>query len=192
MMSSMSVIFHRNVIPMVLVAALSWTGEARASVCANAELTPAVLPGHQTVSDGCVGFGTSIVALSNPQVLFLCEDSREVARFSYSGGSKGFGKRREGDLRTPLGSYPLGLPRASQIYGTFVPVGYPTSHQIRAGFTGSHIGIHGPYRRARCAGIVNVTTNWTQGCLAVATDEFIQQISEWLLRTPHGATLHIL
>jgi hypothetical protein len=192
MMSSLSMIFHRNVIPVVLVAGLSWTCGARASVCANAELTPAVLPGHQTVADVCASFGTSIVALSNPQVLFLCEESREVARFSYSAGSRGFGKRREGDLRTPLGSYPLGLPRASQVYGTFVPVGYPTSDQVRAGFTGSHVGIHGPDRRERCAGIVNVTRNWTRGCLAVATDEFIVQISKWLLRNPHAATLHIL
>ena len=59
---------------------------------------------------------------------------------------------------------------------------YPTPAQARAGFTGSAIGIHGPPRGlpgvARLQALV--ATDWTAGCIAVATDGDIEAIVRWL------------
>src|SRR4051812_49740628 len=96
--------------------------------------------------DACRGLGAAVVVRTSEHALLLCEGDAQHARYSVSLGAGGVGKRREGDERTPLGAYALGAPRASKSYGTFVPVGYPTTEQSRLGFTGGAIGIHGPPR----------------------------------------------
>lgn len=141
--------------------------------------------------DVCQGRGTSIVAFGDSQVLFLCKNGHEVDNFDFSMGRGGTGKTREGDLKTPLGTYPLGRPRSSDRFGTFIPVGYPTAAQKAKGYSGSDVGIHGPDRRFRCAGFLNVSINWTQGCMAVADDTFIERIASFVKQNP-GLNLHII
>lgn len=145
--------------------------------------------------DPCENRGTSLVALTDIQVLFLCENGRSVANYDLSLGSKGLDKRIQGDRKTPLGSYPLTPARRSAQYGLFMHVGYPTPQQRTQGYTGSDIGIHGPDRWFRCAGFLNVAFNWTAGCLAVSSDLYMQEIAEFV-RTRHQARrplmLHIL
>ncbi len=145
--------------------------------------------------DPCQNRGTSLVALTDIQVLFLCENGRSVANYDLSLGSKGLDKRVQGDRKTPLGSYPLTPARRSAQYGLFMHVGYPTAQQRSQGYTGSDIGIHGPDRWFRCAGFLNVAFNWTAGCLAVSSDLYMQEVAEFV-RTRHQARrplmLHIL
>lgn len=76
-------------------------------------------------------------------------------------------------------------------FGLFVPVNYPTPEQQAQGFSGSDVGIHGPERLFACRGRLNVLVNWTQGCLAVADDHFIAEISDFVKAHPQ-APLHIL
>jgi L,D-transpeptidase catalytic domain len=63
-----------------------------------------------------------------------------------------------------------------------VPVGYPTEAQQRAGFSGGAIGIHGPPRGFETAMrlLALVETEWTAGCIAVATDDEIERIVAWI------------
>lgn len=134
--------------------------------------------------DPCTGKGTAIVALTSTDVLHTCLDSKTIERYDISIGRGGVGKTKEGDLKTPLGVYSLGTPKTSDRFGIFIPVGYPTRDQRAKGFTGSDVGIHGPDRRFACAGVLNVSINWTQGCLAVADDRFIVAISQFVKMHP--------
>lgn len=135
---------------------------------------------HLPSQNVCEGYGTSLVALADINVLYLCKNNLAVANYDLSLGLFGIGKTKEGDWRTPIGSYSLAMPRPSDKFGTFMEIGYPTKEQRAKGFTGGDVGIHGPKRMLRCAGFLNVVVDWTQGCLAVASDSFIKEIARFV------------
>jgi L,D-peptidoglycan transpeptidase YkuD (ErfK/YbiS/YcfS/YnhG family) len=132
--------------------------------------------------DVCRSDETAVVVDTRAHLLHLCAGGAVERSFTVSLGTNGVGKQHQGDNRTPLGSYPLGPPRASQSFHVFVPVGYPTRAQARLGFTGSAIGIHGPPRDV--GGLAQlammVRSDWTAGCIAVATDEEIDAVAAWI------------
>ncbi len=124
------------------------------------------------------------------RVMTVCEDGRSREVLSVRLGREGIDKTREGDQRTPTGRYPLGAPVASRDFGTFVPIRYPTVAQVRAGYTGSAVGVHGPARRVRWLGrLVNVFDT-TDGCVGLATDEETTAVATWVRLHP-GATIVI-
>lgn len=116
--------------------------------------------------------------------LWLCDGTEEPRKFPVAIGSGGIGKQREGDGRSPVGTYPLGEPRPSAKFGTFIPVGYPTAEERRAGLTGSDIGIHGPPRSLFLLGIFSTWVDWTAGCVAVSSQKEIQEIASWVKKQP--------
>lgn len=128
----------------------------------------------------CAGFDTELVVHTGTQTLFLCKNGEAVANFDVSFGEGGFDKRRRGDQKTPLGVYELSAPYPSEKFGTFIPIGYPTPAQEKAGYTGDMVGVHGPGRFARCWGFWNVVGNWTDGCVAVASDRMIKEIARFV------------
>ncbi len=141
--------------------------------------TMALAPGS-----GCRDRGTLVVVDTGRRTLTLCAGSEPVASHPVALGWEGTGKRRRGDGKTPLGRYSLGVPRPSRKYGTFIPVDYPTPEQRRQGYTGSAIGLHGPPRSSRDAGLANVADDWTLGCVAVADDATIKAIAAWVRAHP--------
>jgi hypothetical protein len=144
----------------------------------SAPTTPRPRPTQGT----CRTNETAVVVDTTGHRLYLCERGAVEGSFAVALGANGVDTRRTGDNRTPLGIYPLGTPRASANYHRFVPVAYPTPAQARAGFTGSAIGIHGPPRGlegpARLLALV--ATDWTAGCIAVATNDDIEAVVRWL------------
>jgi murein L,D-transpeptidase YafK len=114
--------------------------------------------------------------------MYLCNAGKAEGAFTVALGTKGVGKQREGDYKTPLGHYGLGPPRASKNFHIFVPVGYPTPAQARMGFTGGAIGIHGPPRGYSTLAelALLVAQDWTAGCIAVATDAEIETVAAWV------------
>jgi hypothetical protein len=141
--------------------------------------------------DPCMGRGTSLVALGTSGVLYLCENGKTAESYDIAIGRGGLGKAKAGDNKTPLGTYSLSQPQVSERFGLFIPVGYPTRAQAANGLTGSDIGIHGPDRIFACAGALNVSVNWTAGCLAVADDRFIIAVSNFV-KAHKPVQLHIL
>jgi hypothetical protein len=139
--------------------------------------------------DPCRGRGTLLLVDSAAHRLSVCRDSTALACYPVALGRGGIGKRVQGDAKTPLGAYPLGAPRPSAHFGTFIPVGYPTAEQRRRGFTGSAIGLHGPPRATRDLGSVNVSADWTLGCIAVADDASIGAIASWVRANPRAPIL---
>ena len=143
---------------------------AACSACFGEPVSPA----------SCRGEGTGILVETAEHRLVLCENDTVTGQFAVALGRGGTGKTREGDRKTPLGDYPLGPPRASASFGTFIPIGYPTREQARAGLTGSAVGIHGPRREAGFLGRFGTSVDWTLGCIAVASDEEIETIARWV------------
>ncbi len=148
----------------------------------TATAPPAPRPQQTQPSGICRAAETAVVVDTTAHRLYLCERGVMEASFAVALGASGVDKRRAGDNRTPLGIYPLGTPRASASFHRFVPVAYPTPAQVRAGFTGNAIGIHGPPRglegTARLQSLV--ATDWTAGCIAVATNDDIEVVVRWL------------
>jgi murein L,D-transpeptidase YafK len=131
----------------------------------------------------CAQAGSAVLVETGAHRLSLCQDGRVTESFRVALGTGGVGKTREGDAKVPLGAYPLGAPRASAQFGTFILVGYPTRAQRRAGFTGGAVGVHGPTRGARFrSSSSNTDSDWTLGCIAVGSDAEIERIAAWVLQ----------
>jgi hypothetical protein len=140
--------------------------------------------------DLCENKGTALVYSISDGALFICDKSEIRGGYYSAAGSSGFGKTTEGDRKTPVGKYSLGEPRASDEFGIFIPVGYPNASDLKKGRTGGDVGIHGPKRFMACAGALNVAMNWTAGCMAVASDQQILEIAEWVQKNP-SANIYI-
>ncbi len=128
--------------------------------------------------------------------LHLCEGGRAVTTYPVTLGSGGVDKRRQGDKRTPRGTYRLGQPRGSKKYHRFIHVGYPTKAQRQQGYTGSAIGVHGPPRGAVWVGRIGLSRlltlfDVTDGCIAVGTDEEIEEI-ERFVRAKKVVRIHLI
>lgn len=128
----------------------------------------------------CPEQGDVIAVLSSKRELWLCQGGSAVAMFRVALGRGGLDKHREGDGRTPSGTYAVGAPRPSTLYGTFIPIEYPTPEQIAQGFTGSRIGIHGPPRGMSEPEYPLTSVDWTRGCIATGLDDHIELIAEFV------------
>lgn len=134
-----------------------------------------------TAPSPCARVGAAVLVETGAHRLSLCQDGRASETFRVALGTGGVGKQREGDAKVPLGEYPLGTPRGSAQFGTFILVGYPTRAQRRAGFTGGAVGVHGPTRASRfLSSASNTDSDWTLGCIAVGSDAEIQRIAAWV------------
>jgi murein L,D-transpeptidase YafK len=129
------------------------------------------------------GGKASLIVNTGPHTLRLYEDNKVVKEFRIAIGRGGVDKHKKGDNKTPRGEYFLGTPRPSHKFGIFIPIGYPTDRQRAQGFTGSDVGIHGPYRLFKWLGRITTWFDWTQGCIAVANDDDIAEIARWVTQT---------
>ncbi len=141
-----------------------------AAVRASADVAPSPCPEK----------GDVVTVIARKRQLWLCQEGAPLAKFQVAIGRGGVDKRRRGDGRTPLGTYTLGSPRPSNLYGVFIPIDYPTPDQAASGFTGSAVGIHGPPRGQSEPEYPTTAVDWTQGCIATGLDEDIDVIAEFV------------
>jgi murein L,D-transpeptidase YafK len=134
----------------------------------------------ETSDQPCAVDGDLVVVDTRPHTLWLCSERRAVARIKVALGRGGLDKTREGDGRTPIGTYSLGVPRPSSRFITFIPIGYPTAEQSARGFTGKDVGIHGPERRVSWLGSISTWIDWTAGCVATGTDDEIASVAAFV------------
>src|ERR671919_2743636 len=153
-----------------------------------------VLLPHGAAPAGAGPCGTTreahLVVTSVERRVTLCYERREVKSFKVRLARNGPGKIRAGDARLPLGTYKLGVPRDSEKYGLFIPIGYPTARQAAAGYTGDAIGVHGPPRATRWLGSLVDSFVKTQGCVGLATDGQMRQVAAFV-RARHVRTVSI-
>jgi murein L,D-transpeptidase YafK len=122
----------------------------------------------------------SIVVDTSEHRMALCEAGKPIEELPVAIGGGGTGKVREGDRKTPIGSFALAAPRTSSKFHVFIGIGYPTSVQISQGATGGDVGIHGPSRRYGWLSGVRNWFDWTDGCIAVASDQAIDRVARWV------------
>lgn len=115
----------------------------------------------------------AIVVDASRARLYLFENSPQglqLVRDSYvSLGKLGIGKLVEGDQRTPLGSYHVGLRRdeAAERYGAAaLPLNYPNEYDRAVGRGGSSIWLHGERIGSYARGPQS-----TDGCIVLSNDE---------------------
>jgi murein L,D-transpeptidase YafK len=132
-------------------------------------------------SPPCSAEGRYVAVQTESRRLVLCDRGKPVEAYRVALGSGGVGKQKEGDGKVPLGEYALGPARPSASFHLFIPVGYPTRAQRRAGFTGGAIGIHGPARGwEKLGSAANTAVDWTLGCIALGSDEEIEAVARWV------------
>lgn len=125
-----------------------------------------------------------INVLSSKHHLNICHHGRVVKSFRVALGFKGMGKKHAGDDKTPVGLYNLSYPRKSSQFKVFIPIGYPTSKQLAAGYSGRDVGIHGPIQVARVFSWIDNLPSFTHGCVAVGNNNQIEYVANWVKANP--------
>jgi murein L,D-transpeptidase YafK len=124
-------------------------------------------------------------------LLTICKQGTIVKTFKVALGYKGVGKKHRGDDKTPIGLYGLAYPRKSNQFKVFIPILYPTSKQVAAGYTGRDVGIHGP-RQSTSWSWLNNLPNATHGCVAVGKNNYIEYVANWVRANPSAAKILII
>ncbi|MFT4058629.1 MAG: L,D-transpeptidase family protein [Legionella sp.] len=125
------------------------------------------------------------------RILNICKHGTVIKTFKVALGYKGVGKKQEGDNKTPIGLYRLAHPRKSTQFKVFIPILYPTSKQLAAGYTGRDIGIHGPTQLSSWFSWLNNLPNSTRGCIAVGKNNHIEYVANWVKDNPGAKVLII-
>ncbi|KTC81759.1 L,D-transpeptidase family protein [Legionella brunensis] len=141
--------------------------------------------------------GTATCPLSNginvhttKRILNICKHGTVIKTFKVALGYKGVGKKKAGDNKTPIGLYRLAYPRKSTQFKVFIPILYPTSKQLAAGYTGRDVGIHGPTQSSRFSWFNNLPSS-TRGCIAVGKNNYIEYVANWVKSNPGTKVLII-
>jgi murein L,D-transpeptidase YafK len=122
-----------------------------------------------------------IVVLKSERRLEAYSGRQLIRAFHVSLGKAPVGdKSREGDNRTPEGSFDIVFHKADSDYHLALQVGYPTREQIAKARVegrnpGGEIMIHGAPNGYGWVGRLHLIRDWTAGCIALTNDEI-----EWL------------
>lgn len=115
---------------------------------------------------------------TNTKNVHICVEGESIDSFKASHGSKGVGKTKKGDRKTPLGLYTIQQPRpSSSIWRTFIHIDYPTKSQKEQGYSGGSVGLHGPSQYFPFA---NNLVNYGAGCIVVSDNESIDLIANYV------------
>ena len=125
------------------------------------------------------------------QILNVCKHGAAIKTFKVALGYKGVGKKQAGDNKTPIGLYGLAHPRKSNQFKVFIPILYPTTKQLAAGYTGRDVGIHGPTQSSSLFGWLNNLPTSTRGCIAVGKNNYIEYVANWVKANPGTKVLII-
>ena len=124
----------------------------------------------------------------------LDQNAKPIKEYKIALGANPIGpKTRQGDKKTPEGSYTISGRNAASLYHRSLRISYPNkqdSAQARKhGVSpGSDIMIHGLPNGQGAIGAAHAQRDWTWGCIAV-TDEEIEEI--WNM-VPDGTRIDIL
>lgn len=124
----------------------------------------------------CPSSGPALVVETGAHRLTLCHDGEAAATYRVAIGSGGVAKHRVKWAQTPLGVFQLAAPRPSQQFHTFIPLVNPDPKR----FSAWAIGLHGPPRETKDEGDLNVGSDWTWGCIALASDALIDEVAAFV------------
>jgi len=118
-----------------------------------------------------------IVVYKHERKLVLMSQGKELKSYHVAlGGEPDGPKTRQGDHRTPEGSYVLDSRNPnSQFYKAF-HISYPNAHDVAAAkklgvSPGGDIMLHGLPKQYAWLGKAHALHDWTDGCIAVTDEE---------------------
>lgn len=149
------------------------------------------IPGTLFANNTTCPLSNGINVHTKTRVLNICKNGSVVKAFKVALGFKGVGKKKAGDNKTPIGLYGLAHPRKSSQFNVFIPILYPTSRQLAAGYSGRDVGIHGPRQTSRWTSWFGNLPYSTRGCIAVGTNSHIEYVANWLKANSHAKVLII-
>lgn len=125
-----------------------------------------------------------VIVRKSERRLSLYRDGRELRSYRISLGLNPIGhKEREGDFRTPEGRYQLTRRNARSDFFLAVQVSYPNAQDLsmarRNGWSpGGLIMIHGLPNIPKHSRERYLSSDWTDGCIAVSNEDMLEI---WLL-----------
>ena len=134
-----------------------------------------------------------VVVLKKDRALILYSHGSELKRYKVAlGGSPVGPKQRQGDSRTPEGTYTLDFRNAHSQFYKSIHISYPSetdrARARKAGVNpGGDVFVHGLPNGYGSIGAAHRFHDWTDGCIAV-TDSEIDEI--WKL-VPNGTPIEI-
>ena len=118
-----------------------------------------------------------VVVYKHDRKLILLSKGKEVNSYKIALGGVPVGpKTRQGDHRTPEGSYVLDSRNPSSHYYRAFHISYPNAKDIAAAkklgvSTGGDIMLHGLGKEYGWVGNAHTLHDWTDGCVAVTNEE---------------------
>ena len=118
-----------------------------------------------------------IIVYKQSRNLVLLSGGKEVRSYKIALGSQPVGpKTRQGDHRTPEGSYVLDSRNPNSHFYKAVHISYPNSKDTAAAkksgvSPGGEIMLHGLPKQYAWVGKAHVLHDWTDGCIAVTNEE---------------------
>jgi murein L,D-transpeptidase YafK len=150
----------------------------------------AALPSHgDNFESGSVSFGTAdrVIVHKSQRTLALYRDGQPLRSYHISLGLNPNGaKEREGDYRTPEGRYLLTRRNPQSDFFLSIQVSYPGPQDLAAArqngvSPGGLIMIHGLPNIPRHPRERYLSSDWTDGCIALSNEDMLEV---WLLTRP--------
>jgi len=119
----------------------------------------------------------SVLVKKHEKRLYLMKNKKpfKIYRVAFGANSKG-PKRKEGDERTPEGTYILDYKNSDSDFYKSIHISYPNDQDIKRAeemgiAPGGDIMIHGQKNGAKNFSLIHRYVNWTDGCIAVTNAE---------------------
>jgi murein L,D-transpeptidase YafK len=118
-----------------------------------------------------------VVVSKHDRTMVLLAQGKEIKSYRVALGSEPVGpKMRQGDHRTPEGSYVLDSRNANSHFYKAFHISYPGPKDLAAAKSlgakpGGDIMLHGLPKRYEWFGKSQALHDWTDGCIAVSNDE---------------------
>lgn len=118
-----------------------------------------------------------VVVYKQQRKLLLLAQGKEVGSYKIALGSEPIGsKTRQGDHRTPEGSYVLDSRNANSRFYRAFHISYPSPRDIAAAKAlgvnpGGDIMLHGLPKEYAWVGKAHTLHDWTDGCIAITNEE---------------------
>ena len=119
----------------------------------------------------------SVLVKKHEKQLYLMKNNKpfKIYRVAFGANSKG-PKRKEGDERTPEGTYILDYKNSDSDFYKSIHISYPDDQDIKRAkemgiSPGGDIMIHGQKNGSKNFSRIQRFVNWTDGCIAVTNAE---------------------
>ncbi len=136
---------------------------------------------------------TKIIVYKSDRKLELRDNDQILKTYRIALGKNPIGhKQRQGDNKTPEGTYKISGKNPNSKFHKSLRISYPNEQDIICAKNncvnpGSDIMIHGLDKKSAWIGKGHVARDWTQGCIAVSNDE----MDEIYRTIKVGATIQI-